>query len=234
MKNVKINCGYNNINQFPCFKHEYLFASKQIDMFKLEYMRDDLQLFVNSPYILNYLNILILNGELDFDSLSIEFVNEDGTTQDLKVLNERLINTNLHSDTINWIYNTYSNFKQETMEQIREYRYCLNAIARMQAFYEIDCWLYRTEGSHNEEGTTYLIYSFKDKEEGLILEKNNDWLEMVNNIWKEYGKAYDSSLAIFNKDNPLYQRMGILQKMRILQSLEDNQDNFEYFPFIKQ
>ena len=90
MKNTKIICGYNNINNYPCFKYEHLFAPKQLDMFRREYMQDKLELFVNSPYILNYLNLLILNGELDFDSLSITFVDENGDTQDLKILNEKL------------------------------------------------------------------------------------------------------------------------------------------------
>ena len=228
MKNTKIICGYNNINNYPCFKYEHLFAPKQLDMFRREYMQDKLELFVNSPYILNYLNLLILNGELDFDSLSITFVDENGDTQDLKILNEKLVNTSFHSDTIDWIYDKYSNFKQKTMEQQRQYRYCLNAIRKMQSFYEVDCWLRTTEYGYGEEDVIFLTYSHKNEEQGLTLDENNDWVKLIHNLWGEFGKTYNSSLVIFNKNNPQY------NSFHLLDSIDTETNNCEFFPFNKQ
>ncbi|MDR3340744.1 MAG: ATP-binding protein [Candidatus Symbiothrix sp.] len=69
----------------------------------------------HSPYIINHLNLLIkaydknklIDGaKLSYDNLSVYQVAE-GRIIDLKIQNERLINTNPLSDTINAIYNQY-------------------------------------------------------------------------------------------------------------------------------
>ena len=70
----------------------------------------------HSPYIINHLNLLIKafdknkfieGARLDYDNISVYQV-EDGKINDLKIQNERLINTNLLSDTINDIYDEYN------------------------------------------------------------------------------------------------------------------------------
>ncbi|GHT65676.1 hypothetical protein AGMMS50239_25960 [Bacteroidia bacterium] len=70
----------------------------------------------HSPYIINHLNLLIKandknklveGAKLNYDDISIYQV-ENGKIIDLKIQNERLINTNPLSDTINDIYNEYN------------------------------------------------------------------------------------------------------------------------------
>lgn len=75
----------------------------------------DLMFSTHSPYIINHLNLLIkafdtnnlINGaKIKFEDLSVYFVNE-GKIEDLIVKNERIVNTNILSDTINNIYDKY-------------------------------------------------------------------------------------------------------------------------------
>ncbi len=70
----------------------------------------------HSPYIINHLNLLIKandknkfieDAKLEFNNISVYQV-ENGKINDLKIKNERLINTNPLSDTINNIYNEYN------------------------------------------------------------------------------------------------------------------------------
>lgn len=76
----------------------------------------NLILSTHSPYIINQLNLLIkahdcnqsINGaKVDFDQLAVYRV-EEGTIEDLIVKNERIVNTNSLSDTINNIYDQYN------------------------------------------------------------------------------------------------------------------------------
>jgi predicted ATPase len=77
--------------------------------------RTKLMLSTHSPYIINYLNLLIKANDCDkpIDGAKIEFEKlavyeiEDGKILDLTVKNQRIINTNSLSDTINDIYNEY-------------------------------------------------------------------------------------------------------------------------------
>jgi predicted ATP-dependent endonuclease of OLD family len=72
----------------------------------------------HSPYIINHLNLLIKaydknndnltdKAKLNYDDVDVYQVYE-GRIIDLKIQNERLINTNLLSETINDIYDTYN------------------------------------------------------------------------------------------------------------------------------
>jgi len=72
-------------------------------------------LATHSPYIINHLNLLIKandknklveNAKLAYENLSV-FQVENGIINDLKIQNERLINTNPLSETINDIYDEY-------------------------------------------------------------------------------------------------------------------------------
>jgi predicted ATP-dependent endonuclease of OLD family len=73
-------------------------------------------LATHSPYIINHLNLLIKandkeklveNAKLDYNNVTVYQV-VDGKILDLKIQNERLINTNPLSETINDIYDEYN------------------------------------------------------------------------------------------------------------------------------
>ncbi|MDR2650696.1 MAG: ATP-binding protein, partial [Prevotellaceae bacterium] len=75
-----------------------------------------LMMATHSPYIINHLNLLIKandknklieNAKLAYENLAVYHV-ENGKINDLKIQNERLINTNSLSDTINNIYDEYN------------------------------------------------------------------------------------------------------------------------------
>jgi len=76
----------------------------------------DLIFSTHSPYIINHLNLLIKaydcnqlidQAKIEFDKLAVYQV-EDGKIEDLIVKNQRIINTNSLSDTINNIYDKYN------------------------------------------------------------------------------------------------------------------------------
>lgn len=73
----------------------------------------------HSPYIVNHLNLLIkandsdtlINGaKINFEDLAVYQV-EDGKIENLIVQNQRIVNTNPLSDTINNIYDQYAQLK---------------------------------------------------------------------------------------------------------------------------
>ena len=80
--------------------------------------KNSIELFLSthSPYIINHLNLLIKAFEKDklidgakinYNDLAVYHV-VDGKLEDLMVKNEKLINTNLLSETINNTYDQYS------------------------------------------------------------------------------------------------------------------------------
>jgi predicted ATPase len=78
--------------------------------------KNDIELFVSthSPYIINHLNLLIKKfdknadgAKYDYDDLAVYQVC-DGGLENLKIQNERLINTNPLSETIDAIYDKYA------------------------------------------------------------------------------------------------------------------------------
>jgi predicted ATPase len=80
--------------------------------------QNEVELFISthSPYIVNYLNLLIRAfdknkkdgvAQYNYDNLAVYQVH-DGELFNLMVQNERLVNTNPLSDTINYIYNKYN------------------------------------------------------------------------------------------------------------------------------
>lgn len=82
---------------------------------------NSIELFISthSPYIINHLNLLIKafdndklidNAKIDFEKLQVYQI-IDGKIIDLMVQNERLVNTNPLSDTINNTYDLYSSLK---------------------------------------------------------------------------------------------------------------------------
>ncbi len=76
----------------------------------------DLLFSTHSPYIINHLNLLIKaydcgqlvdGAQVDFEKLAVYQV-EEGIIHDLIVKNQRIVNTNALSDTINNIYDQYN------------------------------------------------------------------------------------------------------------------------------
>jgi predicted ATPase len=81
----------------------------------------DLMFSTHSPYIINHLNLLIKafdcnqlvdGARVDFDKLAVYQV-EEGIIEDLIVKNQRIINTNSLSDTINNIYDKYNQMQRD-------------------------------------------------------------------------------------------------------------------------
>ncbi|MDR1817717.1 MAG: AAA family ATPase [Puniceicoccales bacterium] len=83
--------------------------------------KNKMELFIatHSPYILNHLNLLIKAHDakaervgFDFDKLAVYHL-VDGVLEDLKLKNDRLIYTNLLTDTLNSIYDEYDELANE-------------------------------------------------------------------------------------------------------------------------
>lgn len=81
----------------------------------------DLIFSTHSPYIINHLNLLIKahdcnqlveGAKIAFEKLAVYQV-EEGMIQDLIVKNQRIINTNALSDTINNIYDKYNQLDKD-------------------------------------------------------------------------------------------------------------------------
>jgi hypothetical protein len=79
----------------------------------------ELMLSTHSPYIINHLNLLIKafdtqnriqGAAMSYEKLAVYQVVE-GRLEDLILKNERLVNTNPLSDTINHIYDQYNSIK---------------------------------------------------------------------------------------------------------------------------
>ncbi len=79
----------------------------------------DLIFSTHSPYIINHLNLLIkahncnklIDGaSIDFEKLAVYKV-EDGQIESLMIQNQKLVNTNALSDTINNIYDRFNDLK---------------------------------------------------------------------------------------------------------------------------
>ena len=84
-----------------------------------EFKTNDVSIVTFSPYILNYLNLLITNNSIDFEQLEVKEYsitdNEEIICNDLKAINSdkniKLIDTRILSDPITWIYEEYNKIK---------------------------------------------------------------------------------------------------------------------------
>lgn len=100
---MKIFCGY--YNQSLQNLNDGLPPYKQIENF-VSKLKTVNEFYTNSPYVLNYLNLYIKESPPEtWDKIEVYYIEEDGTLVDLKAKNINLINTNIHSEPINWIYN---------------------------------------------------------------------------------------------------------------------------------
>ena len=113
---MRVICG--NIDKEDRYSH--LPPFEQLDLFDLWCHSEDT--YTNSAYILNYLNLCIMRYDkhisktncINYDDLEVYYQQKDGEKIDLKSQNNRLINTNIMSECINWIYDEYKKIKEIT------------------------------------------------------------------------------------------------------------------------
>ena len=114
-------------------KVDYEFPENSISPWEqLEWMDAHLEEFKNetvsiktfSPYILNYLNLILVREDLDYSSLDVFDVHFDDEIEevnmfDLKIQNDgvQLIDTMLLSDPISHIYDEYNKIKESKEEK---------------------------------------------------------------------------------------------------------------------
>jgi hypothetical protein len=118
-KKIYIHIEEPELSLFPDAQRQLIASSVDKCFFQKHNGYDmELMLATHSPYIINYLNLLIkafdenqkVDGiNYDFDKLAVYLV-ENGKIEDLKSLN-RLVDTNRLSDPINDIYNEYESLQ---------------------------------------------------------------------------------------------------------------------------
>ena len=94
-------------------------AYEQLDWFDRhieEFKRKNVSIKTFSPYILNYLNLIIAEGKLNFDDLEAICIhfdeeNDEYFNESLKVLNYNMVDTRLLSDPISEIYQKFNKIK---------------------------------------------------------------------------------------------------------------------------
>lgn len=94
-----------------------------INTYLEDFKKNGVSILTYSPYILNYLNLLIARGEIDFDNLEVieyyyDKVNDfDVTKINLKISDKekgiKMIDTRGLSEPISYIYNEYNKIKNK-------------------------------------------------------------------------------------------------------------------------
>ena len=89
-----------------------------------EFKKETVSIKTFSPYILNYLNLILMRGDLNYSKLDVFDVhfddeNEEVNMFDLKIQNEdvQLIDTMLLSYPISNIYDEYNKIKESKEEK---------------------------------------------------------------------------------------------------------------------
>lgn len=116
-KNIHIHIEEPELSLYPESQRSLInFIVKRCFVEQYKDYNMTVMLTTHSPYIINHLNLLIKaydkdkvvdGAKLVFENLSVYQV-ENGIINNLKIQNERLINTNPLSDTINDIYDEYN------------------------------------------------------------------------------------------------------------------------------
>lgn len=78
-----------------------------------EFNTKDVSMKTFSPYLLNYINLVLKERKLNFDKLEVINIYFDKSTdeyynEDLKILNYNMIDTRCMSEPISWIYEKYN------------------------------------------------------------------------------------------------------------------------------
>lgn len=81
-----------------------------------EFREKNISIKTFSPYILNYLNLIIAEGKLKFDDLEVICIhfdeeNNEYFNENLKIINSNLIDTRFLSDPISEIYQKFNKIK---------------------------------------------------------------------------------------------------------------------------
>ena len=122
----------NHYNGLKSIDATYVFPENSIspweqlewmDKHLKEFQTENISIKTFSPYILNYINLLITKGELNDNNLNaVEYYWDEETNEitkfDIKVYKENtnnliLIDTRTLSDPINYIYTEYNKIKKE-------------------------------------------------------------------------------------------------------------------------
>jgi hypothetical protein len=118
LENIKVDYEFPENNISPWEQLEWMDA--HLDEFKNE----TVSIKTFSPYILNYLNLMLMRGDLNYSSLdvyNVYFDDETGKVEmfDLKIQNEgvQLIDTTLLSNPISHIYDEYNKIKESKEEK---------------------------------------------------------------------------------------------------------------------
>ena len=110
--NVKADCEFPERFKSPWEQIEWF--NRYLEDFK----KNGIAILTYSPYILNYLNLLIAKGEIDFDNLEVteyfyDKMNDfDVAKVDLKITDKekgkKMIDTRSLSEPISYIYDEYN------------------------------------------------------------------------------------------------------------------------------
>lgn len=90
-----------------------------------QFQNEDVSITTFSPYIMNYLNLKLIKGELTKDTIQvIERFYDDETNEiydnDLVIMNVDLIDTTSLSEPISYIYDEYNKIKEKQLRQVKQ------------------------------------------------------------------------------------------------------------------
>ena len=118
LENIKVDYEFPENGISPWEQLEWMDAHLE------EFKKETVSIKTFSPYILNYLNLILIRGDLDYSSLDVfdvHFDDENGKVEmfDLKIQNEgvQLIDTTLLSNPISHIYDVYNKIKESKGEK---------------------------------------------------------------------------------------------------------------------
>ena len=118
LENIKVDYEFPENSISPWEQLEWMDAHLE------EFEKETVSIKTFSPYILNYLNLILVRGDLDYSSLDVFDVHFDDEIEevnifDLKIQNEgvQLIDTMLLSDPISHIYAEYNKIKESKREK---------------------------------------------------------------------------------------------------------------------
>jgi hypothetical protein len=88
-----------------------------------QFQTEDVSITTFSPYIMNYLNLKLIKGELTKDMIQvIERFYDDETNEiydnDLVIMNADLVDTRSLSEPISYIYDEYNKIKEKQLRHI--------------------------------------------------------------------------------------------------------------------
>jgi len=118
LENIKVDYEFPENSISPWEQLEWMDAHLE------EFKKETVSIKTFSPYILNYLNLILVRGDLDYSNLDVFDVHFDDEIEevnmfDLKIQNEgvQLIDTTLLSNPISHIYAEYNEIKESKEEK---------------------------------------------------------------------------------------------------------------------